>query len=197
MNYLAHLFLADGDEELIVGNFIADTVKGSRFKNFTGGIANGILLHRHTDYFCDRHPMYLKTIHRLAPRHGKFSGIITDMLYDHLLASLWRDFSHEKLEDFCKRTYSVLYAYQPIMPDDCKTLLSHMIRHNWLASYATIDGIETALRGLSRRMKYFYPLQEALKDFQTGYKYFEDDFKTFFPLVQRHVKSEILPAFEV
>ena len=42
MNYLAHLYLAGEDHELIIGNFIADAVKGKQIETFSEGIRKGI-----------------------------------------------------------------------------------------------------------------------------------------------------------
>src|SRR6185312_17177742 len=93
MNFLAHLYLAGEDNELILGNFIADAVKGHAFDKYPAQVAKGILMHRSIDYFSDTHPVYLQTVHRLAPTYHKFSGVITDMFYDHFLASSWSDYS--------------------------------------------------------------------------------------------------------
>lgn len=188
MNYLAHLFLAAGEKDLLVGNFIADQVKGNRYNEYPDGVAKGIIMHRSTDYFADTHPVYLRSVHRLAPLHSKFSGVITDVLYDHLLAVSWNSYSTVNLADFCSRTYSILHSGESAMPEKSRVILKYMSAANWLQSYGTIDGIERALKGLSKRLKYYHPLEEAVHTFVSDYKYFKDDFETFFPLLQEHVK---------
>jgi len=45
MNYLAHLYLSGSNEHVLVGNFIADSVKGSKHKDYPYDIQRGILLH--------------------------------------------------------------------------------------------------------------------------------------------------------
>jgi acyl carrier protein phosphodiesterase len=57
MNYLAHLYLAGLDHELIIGNFIADSVKGKQIDLFSEGIRKGIVQHRQIDMFTDAHPI--------------------------------------------------------------------------------------------------------------------------------------------
>ena len=53
MNYLAHLFLSGDDEELLIGNFIGDSVKGNDVDDFREGVKGGILLHRSIDSYTD------------------------------------------------------------------------------------------------------------------------------------------------
>lgn len=43
MNYLAHLYLSGNNEDVLIGNFIADSVKGSKYKDYTSKIQQGIL----------------------------------------------------------------------------------------------------------------------------------------------------------
>ena len=49
MNYLANLYLSGNNEDVLIGNFIADSVKGSKYKDYTSKIQQGILLHRQID----------------------------------------------------------------------------------------------------------------------------------------------------
>lgn len=51
MNYLAHLHLSNNDKNLIIGNYIADDVKGKAYLNFPLEIQKGIILHRKIDDF--------------------------------------------------------------------------------------------------------------------------------------------------
>lgn len=188
MNYLAHLFLSAGEPELMIGNFVADTVKGSRYREFPGRIAEGIMMHRSTDFFSDTHPVYLKSVHRLNLKHGKYSGVITDMLYDHLLAISFETISGEKLTKFSKSTYQILESFKDQLPEKNRAILYYMKKHDWLVSYASINGLERALSGLSKRIKYYYPLETAIKDFIEKRNDFEADFREFFPLLFEHVK---------
>jgi len=54
MNYLAHVFLSGDNEEIVIGNFIGDYVKGINFRKYSDSIKKGILLHRDIDVFTDR-----------------------------------------------------------------------------------------------------------------------------------------------
>ena len=58
MNYLAHSYLSYQKTDLIIGNFIADSIRGNRFDGLTDGIIKGITLHRKIDVFTDSHPVF-------------------------------------------------------------------------------------------------------------------------------------------
>ena len=60
MNYLGHLVLSGQDDEVLLGNFMADAVKGSSYKMYSTGVQKGILLHRKIDDFTDKHQSYLE-----------------------------------------------------------------------------------------------------------------------------------------
>jgi acyl carrier protein phosphodiesterase len=189
VNFLAHLYLAGDDEGLIVGNFIADSVKGSAFTNYSERIAKGIQMHRSIDFFSDTHPVYRQTVHRLAPTYGKFSGVITDMFYDHFLALYWKEYSNKPLDTFAEEAYTILRSYQADMPEKSKIILTYMSKYNWLVSYAKKEGLRRALKGLSERMKYYSPMDEAVNELEKDFALYEKDFREFFPLLQKHAEA--------
>lgn len=187
MNFLAHLYLAGNDEGLLVGNFIADAVKGNKYKNFPGEISKGILMHRAVDYFSDHNAVYLKSVHRLQPAYGKYSGVITDMFYDYFLASNWSKFSTVGLEEFCREMYRILSSHKKDMPEESCIILDYMIKRDWLYSYSKIEGIRQALEGMSRRIKYYFPMENATIELQKNPASYGRDFLEFFPLLVKHI----------
>ena len=86
MNYLAHSYLSFQQPDLIIGNFIADSIQGNRFEGLTDGIIKGISLHRKIDVFTDSHPIFLTSKHRFSKDFDKYSGVLMDIIYDHYLA---------------------------------------------------------------------------------------------------------------
>ena len=61
MNYLAHFYLSHHDENLIVGNYIADDIKGNKYLDYPQEIQKGILLHRLIDDYTDNHQRVLNS----------------------------------------------------------------------------------------------------------------------------------------
>ena len=93
MNFLSHLYLAGNSEGLIIGNFIADSVKGSAYNNFSKEIQQGLILHRKIDSFTDSHPVVEQSKQRLRAKYKKYSSVIVDIYYDHYLAINWKKYS--------------------------------------------------------------------------------------------------------
>jgi acyl carrier protein phosphodiesterase len=189
MNFLAHLYLAGNDEDLIVGNFIADSVKGNKYKTYPDRIGKGILMHREVDYFSDNNPTYLQSVHRLQPTCGKYSGVITDMFYDYFLANNWNRFSTTGVDLFCKEMYRILSSRKNDMPEESRIILDYMIKRDWLYSYSKIEGIRRALEGMSHRMKYYFPMDKAALELEKNPSPYNNDFLDFFPLIINHIKS--------
>ncbi|EAY26993.1 conserved hypothetical protein [Microscilla marina ATCC 23134] len=71
------------------------------------------------------------------------------------------------------------------MPPKVQELLPHMIKQNWLAGYANLENIGRALTRVSERIsmrtQYDSKIELAIKNLETGYREFENDFNVFFP----------------
>ena len=83
MNFLAHAYLSFGDPEILVGNMIADMVKGKQIEQYPEGIQRGIHIHRQIDTFTDRHPIPLDTMTIFKKSAGRYAGPFLDVSYDH------------------------------------------------------------------------------------------------------------------
>ncbi len=159
MNFLAHLFLASPDEDLMIGNFIADSVKGKSYLQFPHRISKGILMHRFIDDFTDTHPL-VKASNRLLHTYlQRYAPVALDIFYDYFLAKNFQQHHQKSLEEFAKNTYQILEKRKAILPEKNQTILHYMSQQNWLVGYATIDGIKQSLNGVARRSSYGQVLQ--------------------------------------
>ncbi len=180
MNFLAHLYLSKSNENILIGNFIADAVKGKKYNNYPKEIKAGILLHREIDNYTDNHPIVRKSKRRLNERYRHYNGVIIDILYDHFLAKNWKKYSEIPLNVYAKNIYSFLEKNNEVLPLRAQNMLPYMVEFNWLVSYASIDGIARVLTGMNKRTKGISQMDLAVEDLQLHYKEFEDDFTTFF-----------------
>ena len=180
MNFLAHLYLSKDHKNILIGNFIADAVKGKKHENYPKEIQAGILLHRQIDYFTDTHPIVRRSKRRLHERYDHYDGIIIDILYDHYLAKNWLNYSEIPLEIYAKDVYSFFQENIGIFPPEIQKLLPYMIEYNWLVSYASISGIEKTLIGMNKRTKGISKMDLAIGDLVEHYEAFELDFTAFF-----------------
>ena len=182
MNFLAHAFLSGDDKKILVGNFIADFVKGKQALNgFEKQIIKGIELHRAIDAYTDSHAVVRESKNRLRPKYRHYSAVIVDVFYDHLLARNWKSFHHQTLDDFASATYGTIESYSEVLPLPVKQMLPYMIRGNWFVGYAQIAGINQALSGMARRTPYTSKMDEASKELHNHYEEFQKEFNTFFP----------------
>lgn len=180
MNFLAHIYLSGDDDFVKIGNFMADSIRGSQYLDYPNSLQKGILLHRHIDSFTDAHPIYRKSKHRLHEKYGHYSGVIMDIAYDHFLAKNWSKYSNEKLEDYAANFYQLMQDNYEILTERTKGMLPYMIGRNWLVSYATIAGLEMILFQMDYRTKHRAHMQEAIVEIQDFYSEFESEFFQFF-----------------
>ncbi len=185
MNFLAHIYLS-GDEDLVkIGNFMADSIKGKKYRKYGPQIQKGIILHRAIDFYTDTHPVFKESSHRLSERYRHYSGIIVDIFYDHFLAANWKDYCDIPLEEYTLKFYELLKRNYEVLPSNVKNFLPYMIEQNWLLSYASIDGIQSVLNGMNKRTKLKSGMDQATDELKLHYDDFENEFRLFFEDVQR------------
>jgi acyl carrier protein phosphodiesterase len=187
MNFLAHAFLSFDDEKILVGNFIADFVKGKQALNeFEKPIIRGIELHRTIDAYTDSHPVVQESKNRLRPKFRHYSAVIADVFYDHFLATSWKNFHRQTLEDFASATYQTIEKFSSVLPVPVKQMLPYMVRGNWLVGYGKISGINQTLSGMAARTPYTSKMDEASKELDDHYEDFQKEFERFFPDLIHH-----------
>ena len=189
MNFLAHFYLSQNEESLLVGNFIADSVKGKQLKNYSDEIQKGIILHRSIDDFTDKHPIVLKTKMSLRIKHGKFSPVIADIIYDHFLAANWEKYSVENLEDYSTSVYKTLEKNMANFPLNAQITYNYMVKNNWLYNYSKYEGISKALIGISKRTNYKNNMNEAPETLMDNYFEYQKHFFDFFPSLISHTSN--------
>ena len=86
MNYLAHFHLSNNDTNLIIGNYIADDVKGKAYLNYSQEIQRGILLHRRIDDYTDSHDIVLGSKDLIRHHQNKFTPVVMDVFYDYFFS---------------------------------------------------------------------------------------------------------------
>lgn len=189
MNFLGHLYVSGNRPLVIVGNFMADAVKGRDLTGWPKDMQTGIRMHRHIDTYTDNHPLTLQGRERLRPHCGKYAGVALDLFYDHAIASRWALLSDEPLASFTRRMYGLLQAHSHLMPERTRHMLPYMVRHDWLTSYARVDGIGRALRGLAGRVPGGEVLVGAEEVLVAHHAEFEDECLRFLPELQAHLQS--------
>jgi acyl carrier protein phosphodiesterase len=191
MNFLAHIYLSGNDNNLKIGNFIADSIRGNKYLNYPKEIQKGIVLHRHIDTFTDKHPIVKLSKKRLHENYGHYSGVIVDIFYDHFLAKNWSDYSKIPLPIYIAQFYELLDNEFHLLPLPVKKMYPYMVQDNWLQSYASIEGITKVLEGMNRRTKNKSKMNLAVNELQHYYLEFEYEFAEFFKELKQFVQQEL------
>jgi acyl carrier protein phosphodiesterase len=181
MNYLGHFYLSGSQPEVIFGNFIGDVIKGSKWKAYPESIQKGILLHRFIDDFTDNHPDTQLAKDRIRSHFSITSSIVVDMYFDHFLSLHWRQYHHQTLLEFSRKTFDRLKLFEMDMPSYTGILFQKMRDENWLSSYKSIEGIAFALSRMGKRVKFDNNWEMAEEVLKENYFMLEQDFHRFFP----------------
>ncbi|MGD9931146.1 MAG: ACP phosphodiesterase [Mangrovibacterium sp.] len=180
MNFLAHLYLSGESDELILGNFIGDYVKGQQYLNYREDVQRGILLHRRIDSFTDHHSLVRQCARRFQPSYGRYAGIVTDVVFDHFLAKYWSAYSVYTLRQFSKHVHAVLLSNFIQLPSRVKGFLPFFIQHRRLESYAHADGIRQSLEIMGRRTSLPEQTDFAMQVLTDEFGLIRDEFEAFF-----------------
>ena len=183
MNFLAHTYLSGCNEEIIVGNFMGDYVKGKNYLLFPDQVKKGIVIHRDIDSFTDMHPITRRSKQLIADRYHKYAGIIIDIFYDHFLASLWEDYSTLPLNEFVARTYDLLKRNYQVLPAAIKRWFPTFLENNWMMAYKSVAGIELVLERMAANTSLPNHAGYAVSVLSDRYEVLKDDFLEFFPLI--------------
>jgi len=190
MNFLAHIYLSGDSEDILLGNFIADMVKGKQIENFHQGIVDGFMLHRKIDTFTDNHPIIEQSKIRIRNKYRLYSGVVVDMYYDHFLSKYWYDFSKQSLTRFVKQAYHILLKNYFLLPMRAKNVLPYMVASNWLVNYGDLDRLHGYFEGMAQRTMFKSGMEDAVEDLVKYYDDFENEFRTFFPELITYVELQ-------
>lgn len=152
MNYLAHLLLADDNAESMIGNLLPDFVRGPKRADWPAQVWRGVERHRRVDRFTDTHPITWRSRRRLGEEYRRFSGILVDVFYDHVLARNWPHYHAWPLDQFTRHAYATLRSRPDLLGPAMTAAIDRMTADDWLGCYATVDGVANVLGMMSRRI---------------------------------------------
>jgi acyl carrier protein phosphodiesterase len=196
MNFLAHAYLSFGQEEILVGNFIADFVRGKDIEKYPKKVQLGIQLHRAIDTYTDSHPLVKQVQSFLIPRFGHYSRVISDVFFDYFLAKNWNNYSDTPLEQFSLDSYRILSLYPQELPETFCRMFHWMRTQNWLYAYREPVGIQAALDGLSRRARFDSKMNESTQVLWEKEKEIEALFFVFFQDLETFAQATLATLSE-
>ncbi len=187
MNYLAHIFLSGNDDDVIIGNFIGDYVKGRDYNLYPHSIKRGILLHRRIDSYTDKHKIVHQSKSYFVPKYHKYAGIIIDILYDHFLVVNWDRYSPQTLDELKDNLFDRLKYNYNILPERVQFIMPSFIKNDWIEIYRSTEGIINVLINMSMRTTLPDYTEFAREVLRKYYVQLQSEFLTYFPDIIRYV----------
>ncbi|OAD44756.1 ACP phosphodiesterase [Polaribacter atrinae] len=174
----------------MIGNFIADHIRGNNYGGFSKEIQQGIFLHREIDTFTDAHEIVRKSKRRLHERYRHYDGVIIDIFYDYFLAKNWSDYSNIPLEVYTNNVYELFSKIAADLPVKSQNFIKYMIEYNILFNYQYKDGIEKVLNGMNARTKGKSQMNLAIEDLHLLEDELQEDFTLFFKELIEHTNQK-------
>lgn len=191
MNFLAHLYLSQNQTNIMVGNFIADHIRGNNYESFSKEIQQGIFLHREIDTFTDAHKIVRKSKRRLHKRYRHYDGVIIDIFYDYFLAKNWANYSAIPLDVYTDAVYKLFDKIKLELPVKSQNFIKYMIEYNILFNYQYKEGIAKVLNGMNARTKGKSQMNLAIEDLHDLENELEEDFTLFFKDLIAHTNQKL------
>lgn len=188
MNYLAHIFLAQPNTESVCGNLMGDFMQGVTLDKLPEPVARGVQNHRLVDRFTDAHPEVRALKQKLSPARRRFSGVIADIVFDHLLIQHWPEYSDDNIEAFIDQAYQWILTGRHYMNPRMDRVVMLMIEENWLHSYQSLQGIETIIERIAKRIRFKNELSGAIEEISVLMDAYNHAFQHLFPELKLHVK---------
>ncbi|EGK00715.1 MAG: ACP phosphodiesterase [Prevotella sp.] len=189
MNFLAHAYLSFGDPDILIGNMIADLVKGKQIEQYPERIRHGIHIHRHIDAYTDSHPVTLRAMEVFRSSAHKYAGPFLDVSYDHFLALDELSEPEEGWKEFAAKCYSQIEQYAEILPSKFCSMFMYMKSEDWFFNYRYNWMIERSFDRLQQRAAYLPDNAHIFTDFEKHYKEIADSYNEFFPDLKDYTKK--------
>ncbi len=181
MNHLAHFHLAGACDGDVVGALLGDYVKGPLRGQLSAPIENGVRLHRRIDAYTDAHPR-LATLRTLFPAgQRRLAGVVTDLLFDHLLVRHWRCFHSAELAQFAREVHAILLRHEAQLPVAALAHVGRMREYDLLLRYGEAEVIDGTLRRIGLRLGCAQAMDAAIVVAWQHDDCFEQAFLEFYP----------------
>lgn len=181
MNYLAHMYLSCGDEDLIVGNMLVDMLPLKRLKALPEQYAQGFELHRLIDSYTDSHAKVKEAVVQLRKQQGKYAPVVIDIFYDYILSQEWSRYEGQEIQSFCNDIYEVLPKHYEQLPEDIVKRFQAMIDNNYLMTCSTAPLLQSVFDRVGGRARFMNGFAHATEDLINDYEFYKENFHSFFP----------------
>lgn len=158
MNHLAHAWLARHSDAAILGAMLGDFAHGPvDALPWPAAVRDEIRRHRRIDSLTDAHPAVAAARALFGGRSRRFSGIVLDVYFDHLLARDWARWNAvpdgaPPLPGFVARVYRVLLDQLDALPPRLQAIAPRMAAHDWLGGMRERASVDRTVHAIARRL---------------------------------------------
>ncbi|CAI1007844.1 MULTISPECIES: ACP phosphodiesterase [Serratia] len=193
MNYLAHLHLASLAESSLLGNLLADFVRGNPAGEYDPAVVAGIMMHRRVDVLTDNLPQVRACRAYFSEEHRRVAPITLDVVWDHFLARHWQQLEPSlSLPSFTQQAQSQILPHLPLTPPRFQNLNGYIWPERWLERYAELPFIGNVLAGMASRRPRLAALAGSFADVERNYHQLETQFWQFYPQMMQQAKDKQL-----
>jgi len=193
MNFLAHLHLAHLADSSLLGNLLADFVRGNPRELYSLPVADGIMMHRRVDSLTDSLPVVRQCRHYFSPETKRVAPITLDVVWDHFLARHWQELdSTRSLPEFTRYARSHIEPYLAQTPASFQQMNQLLWDERWLERYADLAFIGRVLNGMAKRRPKLGALADSFSDIERHYHQLETHFWQFYPLMMQQARAQEL-----
>lgn len=192
MNFLAHFHLSGDNEDIAIGNFLGDFIRGTKPETLPVMVQKGLKLHRFIDSFTDSHPLVKETNKILRPHFSKYTPVVSDVYFDYFLASNFTDYSTQSLREYTHQVYEVMARHQSVMTERASKFYDFMIVRDIFFEYGNKGGMKHVFNGLAKRAKFESNLLEGVPVLTQYENEMYKLFKDFYPELQQASANYLL-----
>lgn len=193
MNFLAHLHLASLANSSLLGNSVADFVRGDPRQIYSAAVAEGIMLHRRIDVMTDAQPSIKQVTQLFLNDRRRVAPIALDIIWDHFLARHWSELVNDRtLAEFAHWSEAQIVPYLADMPESFQNINRYLWHDRWLERYAELDFIADVLTKMAVRRPKLKALADCMIEIERYYDQLEAVFWQFYPvMMEKALKEEI------
>ncbi|WP_213994008.1 ACP phosphodiesterase [Sodalis sp. dw_96] len=182
MNFLAHLHLASLADSSLLGNLMADFVRGNPDGLYSAEVVAGIRMHRRIDTITDSHPVVKSAKTLFSADCRRVAPIALDVVWDHFLARHWSRVEPDvPLRRFVLRAEALITPALPQTPEAFRSLNNYLWRERWLERYAQRPFLAQVLTGMASRRPRLAALGEIYPEIEQHYPALEGFFWQLYP----------------
>ncbi len=191
MNFLAHLHLATLANSSLLGNLLADFVRGNPQDEYAPEIVAGIMMHRRVDVMTDTQPLVKEARCYFSANYRRVAPITLDVLWDHFLARHWDYLMPDcTLHNFIQYAQNQILPYLQQTPPRFQTLNACLWPERWLERYAELPFVADVLQNMANRRPKLAALAGSFHDVKQHYQPLEQLFLAFYPVMMQEARRK-------